>query len=141
MSSDANDNFQSAAHKAAALSRADGPDLVRSAFDYLRGVPPAGGGSSGTPSIARQKESLREWARSLGLLLKADQFVPRLTRGGQEHDIFGKAGRVFKVKTPHHPDAGPGDGDALLSENEKLLARSAETPSQLKAQLMEPFSR
>jgi len=33
----------------------------------------------------------------LGLLLKPDLIIPRLERGGQEHDIFRDGERVVKV--------------------------------------------
>ena len=52
------------------------PDFIRASLDHLRGIPPAGGETLGTPPVARQKESLREWARSLGLLLDPDAIVP-----------------------------------------------------------------
>jgi hypothetical protein len=40
------------------------------ALDHLRGILSSGGNPPRTSSIARQKEDFREWARSLGLLLK-----------------------------------------------------------------------
>ncbi|MEN9676372.1 MAG: hypothetical protein RIS76_2268 [Verrucomicrobiota bacterium] len=120
MSSDANDNFQSAAHKAAALSRADGPDLVRSAFDHVRGGLPADGAASGTPTVARQKENLREWARSLGLLLSPADLPARIIRGGQEHDLFHDEAtdRYFKVTRDGMFGFSPGIELALVSSHE-----------------------
>jgi len=56
--------------QAAPVPGADGRDLVCAALDLLRGIPPAGGEPSGSPTVARQKENLREWARGLGLLLE-----------------------------------------------------------------------
>jgi hypothetical protein len=74
-----------------------GPDFVRAALNHLRGIPPAGGEASGTPTVARQKESLRQWAAGLGLLLDPETILPRLGRGGMEHDIVREGERVFKV--------------------------------------------
>jgi hypothetical protein len=74
-------------------------DFIRASLDHLRGIPPARGETLGTPTVARQKENLREWARSLGLLLDPEAIVPQLVRGGQEHDIF-YLGTVFS-----HPNA------------------------------------
>jgi len=83
--------------QAAPVPGAGGRDLVQAALDLLRGISPAGGEPPGSPTVARQKESLREWARGLGLLLDPDVIVPRLGRGGQEHDIYEAGGRVYKV--------------------------------------------
>lgn len=80
----------------AAHSRADGADLVLAALDHLGGISSASGGASGPPSLARQKEDLREWARSLGLLLNPG-LLRRFERGGQEHDFFREGERVFKT--------------------------------------------
>jgi len=55
---------------------AGGPDFIRASLDHLRGIPPAGGETSGTPTVARQKENLRKWARSLGLLLDPNAIIP-----------------------------------------------------------------
>ena len=76
------------------LQRADSDNLVVSAIDYIRGILSASREASGTPTVAWQKKSLCEWARSLGLLLKPDLIVPRLERGGQEHDILRDGERV-----------------------------------------------
>ena len=79
------------------LQKPDSENLVVSAIDYIRGILSASREASGTPTVAWQKKSLCEWARSLGLLLKPDLIVPRLERGGQEHDIFRDGERVIKV--------------------------------------------
>ena len=97
MSSDATDPKQPSPGETVALSRADGADLVVAALDHLRGFSPSGGDPSGTPSVARQKEGLREWARDVGLLLNPDQIIPRLKRGGQEHDWFRQGDCIFKA--------------------------------------------
>jgi hypothetical protein len=80
-----------------AHSRADGAHLIIEALRYLGGIPPSGGSPSGPPALARQKNDLREWAGSLGLLLDSARIVPRLVRGGQEHDWYREGERVFKV--------------------------------------------
>ena len=97
---------------------ADGPDLIRAALDHLRGVRTSGGSSSGTPTIARQKKDLREWAAGLGLLLSPDAIIPRLTRGGQEHDYFEEDERVFKITRDGVFGLSPGIELALVSSSQ-----------------------
>ncbi len=118
MSSDATHSGQPRASETTALRRADGADLVVAAFDYLRGLSQAGGDSSGPPTVARQKEGLREWARSLGLLLNPDLIIPRLERGGQEHDWFREGERVFKVTRDGIFGLSPGIDLALVSSDQ-----------------------
>lgn len=93
----------------------DADDLVLAAIDFVRGIHETGGSPSGTPSLARQKESLREWANRLGLLLDAENFVGRLTRGGQEHDFYRDGERVFKVTRNGVFGLSPGIELALVS--------------------------
>lgn len=62
--------LQPSSREAIAHRRADGADLIVQALDHLRGGVQTDGSSHGAPTLARQKEDLREWARSLGLLLK-----------------------------------------------------------------------
>jgi hypothetical protein len=104
-----------AAREASAHSRADGSHLILSALDHLRGLSAAGVGASGPPSLSRQKKDLREWARGLGLLLDASLIVPRLERGGQEHDWFREGERVFKVTRDGIFGLSPGIDLALVS--------------------------
>jgi hypothetical protein len=118
MSSDATNPGQPRASETAALRRADGADLVGAALDHLRGLSPSGGISPGAPTVARQKEGLREWARSLGLLLNPEQIVPRLERGGQEHDWFREGERVFKVTRDGIFGLSPGIDLALVSSDQ-----------------------
>lgn len=117
MPADVPDSNQPAACEAAAHSRADGADLVCAALDHLRGISAAGSGSSGPPSLTRQKEGLREWARSLGLLLEAATLLPRLERGGMEHDWFREGERVFKVTRDGIFGISPGIDLALVSSD------------------------
>jgi len=85
--------------QASALPRADGVYLVRSAFDYLHRSLSANVRAPGTPTIGRQKDDLRKWARDLGLLLTLEQLPETAVRGGQEHDLFHHApsDRYFKI--------------------------------------------
>lgn len=94
------------------------PDFIRASLDHLRGIPPAGGETPGTPTVARQKESLREWAHSLGLLLDPEAIIPQFVRGGQEHDIFYHGQRVFKVTRNGIFGLSPGIELALVSSAE-----------------------
>ena len=93
----------------------DGADLIVAALDFLRGVHETGGISSGPPTLARQKEDLRQWADRLGLLLNSELITPRLTRGGQEHDFFQEGERVFKVTRNGVFGLSPGIELALVS--------------------------
>lgn len=101
-----------------AFCRADGADLVRAALDHLRGIQAPGGETSGPPALARQKAHLREWAESLGLLLNAEELIPRLERGGQEHDWFQDGERVVKVTRDGVFGLSPGIELALVSSSE-----------------------
>lgn len=106
--------------QAAALRGADGPDFVRAALAHLRRSVPADGGAFGTPSVARQKTDLREWANGLGLLLTAEQLPATAVRGGQEHDLFHDTtrDRYFKVTRDGVFGLSPGIELALVSSSE-----------------------
>jgi hypothetical protein len=105
------------ASKTVALSRADGPDLVRTALDFLRRSLPSDVSTPGTPTIARQKADLVEWAKSLGLLLTTNRLPAMAVRGGQEHDLFHDPGtdRYFKVTRDGIFGLSPGIELALVS--------------------------
>ena len=98
--------------------RADGADLIRAALDFLRGIPAPGGAASGPPTLASQENGLREWAERLGLLLKSGDFIPRLERGGQEHDWFKDGDRVIKVTRNGVFGLSPGIELALVSSSQ-----------------------
>jgi hypothetical protein len=68
--------------QAAPVPGAGEGDLVRAALDHLRGIQPSGGEAPGSPTVARQKESLREWAGRLGLLLDPEVTIPCHPGGG-----------------------------------------------------------
>ena len=70
---------------------ADGEDLVLAALGHVRGGIPSGGGASGPPTLARQKENLRGWATGLGLVLNAADLPSKVVRGGQESTGKGVA--------------------------------------------------
>lgn len=108
-----------AAREAPAHSRADGAHLVLAALDHLRAGLSGNGSSSGPPSLARQKESLREWARSLGLLLRHFDLPSKVIRGGQEHDIYHHeaSDRYFKVTRDGIFGLSPGMDLALVSSD------------------------
>jgi len=106
-----------AAREAPAHSRADGAHLVLAALDHLRGISPPDVDTLGLPSLTRQKESLRQWVRGLGLRLDASGIVLRLERGGQEHDWFHEGERVFKVTRDGIFGLSPGMDLALVSSD------------------------
>jgi len=97
---------------------ADGADLILAALDFLRGIQPPGGEAPGPPTLACQEAHLREWAESLGLLLKTEDILPRLERGGQEHDWFRDADRVIKVTRHGVFGLSPGIELALVSSSQ-----------------------
>lgn len=100
------------------LFRGDGADLVGAALDYLRGLSDGGGGPSGTPTLARQKVGLVEWARGLGLELNGADLLPRLIRGGQEHDWVRIGERIIKVTRHGVFGLSPGIELALVSSSQ-----------------------
>lgn len=120
MSDDVSQHAQPDPGEAAALRRADGADLVGAALDHLRRGLPSTGAAHGTPTLARQKESLREWARGLGLLLSAAKLPTKVVRGGQEHDLFHDEAtdRYFKVTRGGIFGLAPGIDLALVSSGE-----------------------
>lgn len=99
MFADVPDSNQPAARETAAHSGADGSHFILAALNHLRGVSSASVGTSRSPSLARQKENLREWARGLGLLLSQSDLPPKVVRGGQEHDVYNEEAtdRYLKV--------------------------------------------
>jgi hypothetical protein len=119
MSDDAAKCRQRDAREAAALRRADGADLVGAAFAHLRRSLSPDGAAPGAPALARQTESLREWARSLGLLLSPADLPAKVVRGGQEHDLFHDetTDRYFKVTRDGIFGLSPGIELALVSSD------------------------
>lgn len=99
---------------------ADGSDLIVQALDHLTRSIQTDGSSHGAPTLARQKEDLREWARSLGLLLKHANLLAQVVRGGQEHDLFHDtvADRYFKVTRDGVFGFSPGIDLALVASGE-----------------------
>ncbi len=108
----------SAAREALLHAATAGADLILAALAHLRGIPSPGGEPPWPPSLARQKESLHEWARSLALLLSAADILPRLQRGGQEHDFFLEGDRVVKVTRDGVFGFSPGIELALVSSSD-----------------------
>lgn len=97
--------------------RGDGADLVGAALDHLRRGVSADRGPSGTPTLARQKRDLCEWAESLGCLLTVGDLPAKTVRGGQEHNLFHDESRDCYVKVTRHGVFGlsPGIELALVS--------------------------
>ncbi len=115
--SDAQENHSSSTHH----GRADGTYLVGSALAFLRASIPRDGDSSGSPTLARQKDDLRQWAGSLGLLLNDSDLPSKLVRGGQEHDLFHDVltDRYFKVTRHGVFGFSPGIELALVSSSQE----------------------
>lgn len=95
----------------------DQGDLVLAALDFLRGSVSADVGTCGSPTLARQKEDLRQWADRLGLLLSPEDLPARVIRGGQEHELFHDEAtdRYFKVTRNGVFGLSPGIELALVS--------------------------
>jgi hypothetical protein len=96
------------------------PDFVRAALNHLRRSLPADGSASGTPTVARQKTDLCEWAGGLGLLLTLEKLPAVAIRGGQEHDLFHDTAtdRYFKVTRGGIFGLSPGIELALVSSDQ-----------------------
>jgi hypothetical protein len=73
---------QFSASQALGLSGTAGPHLILQALNYVRGGSSPDGGAYATPTLARQKTALRQWAEGLGLLLDPDVIIPRRPEGG-----------------------------------------------------------
>ena len=95
----------------------DGEDLVLAALNFLRGSLSANVGACGPPTLARQKEDLRQWADGLGLLLSPSDLPAKLIRVGQEHELFHdeSTDRYFKVTRNGVFGLSPGIELALVS--------------------------
>lgn len=104
----------------ARLSGDDGGDRIVAALDFLRGVRPAGGGPHRETDTTCQKARLQEWAESLGCLLNPEVILPKLRRGGQEHDYFldHATGRCFKLTRDGVFGLTPGIDLALVPSGE-----------------------
>lgn len=94
---------------------ADGADFILAALNHLRGVQATGGSTLEPAPLARQEKELIQWANRLGFLLKAQDVIPRLSRGGQEHDICYQGDRVLKVTRNGVFGLSPGIELALVS--------------------------
>lgn len=101
-------------------SRGDGKDLVGEALDFLRRGLSADRGTSGTPTLARQKTDLCQWAESHGRLLTGDVLPATTIRGGQEHNLFHDEIRDRYLKVTRHGVFGlsPGIELALVSSSQ-----------------------
>ena len=99
---------------------ADECDHIVAALGHLRGDLPGDSGASGSSALAWQKESLREWADRLGLLLNPLDLPSKVLRGGQEHDLFHDeaSDRIFKTTRNGVFGLSPGIELALVSSSE-----------------------
>ena len=115
-----NEGNSATPHPPAHQRGADGADLVFAALDFLRGGLSSDRSASRTPTLARQKEMLREWADSLGLLLSLTELPAEVIRGGQEHDLFHdqQFDRYFKVTRNGVFGLSPGIELALVSSSQ-----------------------
>ncbi len=93
------DDPNSKADPPSCLSRDNEEDRIVAALDFLRRVRPAGADPYWETNTPRQKAYLQEWAEDLGCLLTAEIILPRLKRGGQEHDYYldEASDRCFKL--------------------------------------------
>ena len=73
-------------NQASHLSGDDEQDRIVTALDLLETSAARDGNPSWKTAPAWQEACLEKWASSLGLLLDAADFIPRVERGGQEHD-------------------------------------------------------
>lgn len=118
MSHDAADRPPSSPHPPSDHPGADGRDLILEAYTHLGGVLSGSGEASWKTPISRQEANLREWADRLGLLLNAEEIVPLLERGGQEHDFIRQGERVLKVTRHGIFGLSPGIDLALVSSSQ-----------------------
>lgn len=122
--------------------RGDGADLVGAALGYLRRGVSADRGPSGTPTLARQKVGLVEWARGLGLELNEADLLPRLIRGGQERGWTRFGERIIKVI--RHGVFGLSTGIELALEMKglgALVKNFTNLPSQMSRFVIGPANR
>lgn len=103
------------------LSRDDEADRIVAALDHLRRILSKSGGSHWQANTACQKGPLQEWAESLGLNLDPESVLPRLQKGGQEHDYFldEEEGRCVKVTRDGVFGLSPGIDLALVPAGEE----------------------
>jgi hypothetical protein len=83
--------------EAAAECQAGGGDRIAAAQQFLREFCHGTGKTLGPPGLTREETGILAWAESVGLLLNPDDLLPKLLRGGMEHDVFLNGNRVVKV--------------------------------------------
>lgn len=108
------DQTDSASH----LPRDDEEDRIVAALDHLRRSLGGDGEAHWKANTFRQKGHLQEWAEDLGRLLDFSDFADRLSRGGQEHDVFIEGGRYFKLTRQGVFGLTPGIDLALVPSNQ-----------------------
>lgn len=97
-----------------------GHDRIVAALDHLHRVLSPSGGAYWKADAGRQKACLQEWADRLGLLLEPAEILPKLRRGGQEHDYFLDEARDRCVKVTRNGVFGltPGIELALVPSDQ-----------------------
>ena len=108
------DETDSAPH----LSGDDEEDRIVAALDFLRRSAERDGSTSWKTSSSWQEARLKEWAESLDLLLDFSDFVDRLVRGGQEHDVFVERERYVKLTRSGVFGLSPGIDLALVPSDQ-----------------------
>jgi hypothetical protein len=106
-SSDAND-------QAPHLQGEDAGDRIVAALAHFRTSAARDGTASWESAPAWQEACLKEWASHVGLLLEANDYVPFVERGGQEHDVIAQADRYIKVTRGGYFGFSPGIELALV---------------------------
>lgn len=98
----------------------DGKDRIVAALDFLRGVLRGSGETHWKTNTFRQKTCLEKWAKSLDILLNPEEILPRLKRGGQEHDYYLDEAKDRCVKVTRSGIFGlaPGIELALVPANQ-----------------------
>ena len=112
-----NEPEKSSSDQAPPLSQSSQQNLIESALTHLKGSLSRDDRSPRQASLARQKESLTEWARDLGLLLNSEHLPAQSVRGGQEHDLWHEVSSDRYWKTTRNGVFGltPGIDLALVS--------------------------
>ena len=79
------------------LQGENGGDHLTSCYDYLRKSLQGDRTTPRTPCFASEEKAITQWARRVGLLLEDLDFLKNFRKGGQEHDIFLRGDRMFKL--------------------------------------------
>jgi len=100
------------------LSGEDEEDYLASCYKHLRGTLQSYREAPRAPSLSCQKEAITEWADRMGLLLDPDSHLPRLQKGGQEHDYYYEGESIVKVTKSGIFGLSPGMDLALVASGD-----------------------